>query len=61
MLTDADFFDKVVNILRDRFFFDVEIWKFALLHGNPQALNEYLQHLNNQASSVSTRLYTIGS
>ena len=42
MLTDSDFFGKVISVLRNRFYYDTFIWSFSLLHGHPEALSEYI-------------------
>lgn len=41
---DADFFQKAIGLLRDRFVFDSTLWSYALKHRDLSAINEYLQH-----------------
>lgn len=57
MLGDADFFEKIVTTLRERFYFEPEIWKFSLLHGDCKTIREYLNLKN--ISMATNPLYFV--
>jgi hypothetical protein len=38
MLKDADFYHKVIAVMRKRCFFDREVWGFGFLHGDSAAV-----------------------
>ena len=47
MMKDKAFFKKVLEILRERYIFNSEIWSFAFYHKDDElAVKEYLARLN---------------
>lgn len=43
-LRDKDFFVRVLELLRERHVYDATLWTYGFLHGERQAISEFLQH-----------------
>ena len=43
MLKDKDFFDYVINVLRRRNFYDLQIWSFGIYHKDEKSILEYIE------------------
>ncbi len=45
-LSDKEFFESVVSVLRRRHVYDHTLWSYSILHALPDAVSQYLQNAN---------------
>ena len=48
MLKDKDFYDKLINILKNKYIFDKNIWEYSSENGDINSLQEFILSKNNK-------------
>lgn len=56
LLKRKDFYEKVIEILRDRLFFNEDVWKFSVYHGDLRTAKEYLEYFFAEKGHFMPRL-----
>ena len=44
-MREKAFFQRAIDLIRQRLAFDPVLWSYAVLHHDPQAIREYLPHV----------------
>lgn len=47
ILKDKKFFEDIISILKDKYFFDIEVWAFAFYHKSEELIKEFLENMDS--------------